>query len=736
MNIGDKWRDWTIDSLLGEGAFGSVYKVVRKEFGRTYESALKVIRIPQSKSELNSVISEGMEEHSVTEYFRGMADEIVDEISLMSELRGHSNIVSYEDHSVTPITDYYGWEICIRMELLTPLYQYISQHPLTIRDVINLGIDMCKALEVCQKFNLIHRDIKPENIFVSSIGSYKLGDFGIARQMEKASVGMSKKGTYSYMAPEVYKGQHYDSTVDIYSLGIVLYRFLNNNRTPLMPPYPQEIKYSDREKANMRRMNGEQLPPPCNAHGRLAEIILKACAYDPKERYERPGDMRKALEAILYNDNEASLIYPSGDSLGKMEASTGSAMSAAVPEDATVSIFSSAAAGRERSMGAYSHPEPVRVSEPSVQEISRPEPSRPEPPVHEPSVHEPSMPEIELSTGVSDDRFKPEIEATEDLDDVMVPITDSQELEDEETMGDPALMAMNAGIPAAADTAVEEKKPAAAGKKTAVRKPAEKKKTPIIPIIAGVVVVALGIFAFTYFNHTVPDVAGLGADSAKAAIEDAGLSYSEDRQFSDDVPRDTVISQTAEAGSHLKKGSPVEVVVSKGKPIPAPELVGQKLGDAEKAAKKLGLVIEVTGEEFSDTLGKDMIISQEIEKGTDCEEGQVINVVKSKGITQVEVPDVVGKGADEASKALKDLGFGVEVVEVYNSAASGTIVEQSVAGGKTANKGSTVTISKSIGPKPVVSSGGGGGGSKKKKSSSKKKKSSGGGSSSWGDGDW
>lgn len=735
MNIGDKWRDWTIDSVLGEGAFGSVYKVVRNEFGRTYESALKVIRIPQSSSELNSILSEGMEEKSVTEYFRGMADEIVDEIALMSELRGHSNIVSYEDHSVTPIAEYYGWEICIRMELLTPLYQYISQHPLTIRDVITLGIDMCKALEVCQKFNLIHRDIKPENIFVSSIGSYKLGDFGIARQMEKASVGMSKKGTYSYMAPEVYKGQHYDSTVDIYSLGIVLYRFLNNNRTPLMPPYPQEIKYSDREKANVRRMAGEQLPPPSNAHGRLAEIILKACAYDPKDRYERPGDMRKALEAILYNDTEASLIYPSGDSLGKMEASTAAAMSSSVPDDATVSIFSAAAAGREKSLGTFSHPEPVK--EKSFGTYSRPEPPEPSEPTGEKSLYAPVQPEpvpeaepVELSRSFTSDRFdESEAERTEDFDDEPVMIPVEPELDDEETMGDPALMALNAGAKEVAEPQAEEK-PVTPSK---AKDKQEKKKKPVILGLLGVAAVAIGIFAFTYFNHTVPDVAGLEAESARAAIEDAGLAYDENRQFSDDVARGMVISQAAEAGSHLKKGSPVEVVISRGKPIPAPELAGQNLADAEKAAKKIGLAIEVESEEFSDTLGKDLIISQDVEAGTDCEEGQVIKVVKSKGITQVEVPNVVGMSADDASSALDKAGFKVAVDEVYSNEAAGTVTAQSVEGGKTADKGSTVTISKSIGPQPVSS--GGGGGSKKKKSSSKKKKSSS-SSSSWGDGDW
>ena len=256
------WKGWTIEDLIGEGSFGKVYRIVREEFGHTYEAALKVITIPQNQSEVKSVLNEGMDEDSVTAYFHGVVEEIVEEFVLMSKLKGNSTIVSYEDHAVVPHKDQIGWNIYIRMELLTPLFDYIRGKELSVREVIQMGIDMCKALEICQKFNIIHRDIKPENMFVSQLGTFKLGDFGIARQMEKTSSGLSKKGTYSYMAPEVYKGERYNSTVDIYSLGTVLYRFLNNNRTPFLPPYPETIRYADKERANIMRMSGAVMPPP------------------------------------------------------------------------------------------------------------------------------------------------------------------------------------------------------------------------------------------------------------------------------------------------------------------------------------------------------------------------------------------------------------------------------------------------------------------------------------------
>lgn len=307
------FNSWYIKRMLGEGSYGKVFEIEREDFGTTYKAALKAMTIPQSESEVKSVMADGMDEASVREYYENFVEDIVKEFVLMSKLKGNSNIVSYEDHVVVEHKDEIGWDILIRMELLTPLHDHIKSIDLKRKDVIQLGIDMCKALELCQKYNIIHRDIKPENIFVSENGDYKLGDFGIARTLEQTSGMLSKKGTQAYMAPEIYREESYGSNVDIYSLGIVMYRLLNENRTPFLPAYPAPITHSDREAAIKKRISGAPIPMPTNADGRLAEIVLKACSYDPKERYFSPMEMREELEAILYNKEEAKVIYPKGD---------------------------------------------------------------------------------------------------------------------------------------------------------------------------------------------------------------------------------------------------------------------------------------------------------------------------------------------------------------------------------------------------------------------------------------
>lgn len=300
---------WTLVKQLGQGSFGRVYEAHREDFGVTYKAAIKIITIPYDRSELYSARAEGMSKESIIEYYRKTVSEIVQEFALMSRLKGSSNIVSYEDHAVIEHSNGIGWDVLIRMELLEPMLVYMNAHQMTRRDIIHMGIDVCKALELCQKYNIIHRDIKPENMFISELGEFKLGDFGIARTVEKTTGGLSKKGTYTYMAPEVYREDVYGTSVDIYSLGIVMYRLLNYNRAPFLPLPPSNISHNDRELALIRRVSGEALPMPANAEGRLAEIVLKACAYNPKERYSSPLLMRRELEAILYAQQEDQVIY-------------------------------------------------------------------------------------------------------------------------------------------------------------------------------------------------------------------------------------------------------------------------------------------------------------------------------------------------------------------------------------------------------------------------------------------
>lgn len=294
------WPEWKIIEKIGEGSFGKVYKAQRTDQGKTFYSAIKVITIPSSQGELSSVRSENPDEQSVKEYFHSLVEDCIQEVNTMEYFRGNSHVVSVEDYKVVEYLDDIGWDIYIRMEYLTGFLDYCAGKELSEKEVLQLGIDLCKALEYCQKQNIIHRDIKPENIFVSRFGEFKLGDFGIARELDRNASGLSKKGTFSYMAPEMYKGENYDHRVDIYSLGIVLYKLRNHNRLPFISLGKQLITYRDKESALTRRMSGEELPVPAEAGDGLSQVICKACAYRREERYQTAEEFRDALESLKY----------------------------------------------------------------------------------------------------------------------------------------------------------------------------------------------------------------------------------------------------------------------------------------------------------------------------------------------------------------------------------------------------------------------------------------------------
>lgn len=309
MSFSPLWGEWHIKDLIGKGSFGAVYKAEKTEYGNTYTSAVKHISIPNESMNAESLISEGVvsDEKSVLVYYDAVRDKMIKEINFCYALRGNTNIVSYEDHCIIPKKDGVGYDIFIRMEHLTALPKYMREHEFGEKQVIQLGIDICSALEVLDKHNIIHRDIKPANIFVNSVGVYKLGDFGESKVLSNTNVGMTVRGTYTYMSPEISMGRSADITADIYSLGIVMYRLLNGNKPPFVPVDMSAVDSQTVEAANIRRFRGEKLPLPqfCADKG-LAAVIMKACEFSPADRWKKPIQMKKALEALLEQERPAA----------------------------------------------------------------------------------------------------------------------------------------------------------------------------------------------------------------------------------------------------------------------------------------------------------------------------------------------------------------------------------------------------------------------------------------------
>ena len=290
------WPGWETIRVIGRGSFGSVYEIERDLMGHREKAAMKVITIPQSDSDVEELYDSGYDEQSVTAAFQAHLQSILREYSLMREMNGSANVVSCDDVQIIQHDDSIGWDILIRMELLTPLTKVRPEGSVE-EQAQRLGRDMCHALMLCRQHGIIHRDIKPQNIFLSPNGDYKLGDFGIAKTIERTSGG-TKIGTYKYMAPEVYNNEPYGQGADIYSLGLVLHWVLNERRAPFVPLPPAPTSAAAEEEGRQRRLRGEALPAPAHGSEALQRIVLKACAYDPKDRYQTADEMLRDLEAL------------------------------------------------------------------------------------------------------------------------------------------------------------------------------------------------------------------------------------------------------------------------------------------------------------------------------------------------------------------------------------------------------------------------------------------------------
>lgn len=290
------WKDWKIVRRLGGGGFGTVYEIERDFYGEEELAAMKVIRIPKEESDLDDDYNSGMTEEEVREKYTYIQNYFSKEYQLMLEFKGHSNIVNCHDFSVVPNSDGPGCALYIRMELLKPLKEVLKTETFSELRIVQLGIDICRALEICERRDVIHRDIKPDNIMMSEFGNFKLGDFGIARTMEK-TMSASMAGTDWYMAPEVAKKMKYGKSVDTYSLGLVLYWLLNDGRLPFVPE-KDRISAKDMQVAYRLRMQGKEIPEPKRGSRQFKAVVLKALSFDREKRYRSGKEMLEALLEI------------------------------------------------------------------------------------------------------------------------------------------------------------------------------------------------------------------------------------------------------------------------------------------------------------------------------------------------------------------------------------------------------------------------------------------------------
>ena len=235
----------------------------------------------------------------------------------------------------------------------------------------------------------------------------------------------------------------------------------------------------------------------------------------------------------------------------------------------------------------------------------------------------------------------------------------------------------------------------------------KKKRNTIIGVLVAIVaLVVIGLSAFALMgngdNAEVPDVTNQTIDQARQNIQAAGFKIgTETEVYSSDVAVGHVVSTNPGAHTKAKKGSSVNISVSKGtEQVSVPDLKGMTRDEAKRALDSVGLNLKEGDAVFSDDVETDKVASQDISGGTKANKGDTVTIHLSKGAEMIDIPNVVGATADSAESSLTKAGFKVSRNYVNSSEVDeGRVVSQSETG--QAKKGATIKINISNGPASI-----------------------------------
>lgn len=283
---------WTVSGMIGEGTDSRIYRLQCVSGETVSNAVLKAVHIESGKNISPELLS-SVGYASSLDYDDACLSVCRREAEAVMSLKGHPNVVKIYNYNIVPEPGS-GFTLMLLCEQLKPLSDGINAESGDEATVKKLGKDICAALEAYASAGYCHGEIKPENIYVDAKGNFKLGDFGFCRILKT----VTQRGSAGYMAPEVYSGDRPSYSSDIYSLGLLMYKFMNHNRVPFLPRFPDPISFADREIAFDSRMRAQTMPEPDQASPAMARAILKACAYNPAERYQSPGQFIKVISDI------------------------------------------------------------------------------------------------------------------------------------------------------------------------------------------------------------------------------------------------------------------------------------------------------------------------------------------------------------------------------------------------------------------------------------------------------
>ncbi|WP_030848135.1 Stk1 family PASTA domain-containing Ser/Thr kinase [Streptomyces sp. NRRL S-475] len=625
---------YRIDSRIAVGGMATVYRAVDTRLDRVL--ALKVM-------------------HPALAVDASFVERFIREAKSVARL-AHPNVVQVFDQGNDGSYVYLAMEYVAGCTLRDVLRERGALQPRAALDILE---PVLAALGAAHRAGFVHRDMKPENVLIGDDGRVKVADFGLVRAVDTVTnTTGTVLGTVSYLAPEQIEDGTADPRVDVYACGVMLYEMLTGDK-PHDGDSPAVILYKHLH---------EDVPPPSAAVPGMAyeldEMVASATARTPALR---PYDAVALLAQVR-------------DGRGRLDEDQ---LDAVPPEALAVDHDN----GDDRTTvipRALTTPRPLpadgddHASGPALDRTSRFASPPPPPPSRRRSgirrgpaaIVVAVLLVLGLGAGVwyiNSGQFTK-----------VPPLLAKTQNEAEGRLRDAGLEV---------------------GKVSHAHSDTVKRGTIIgSDPEPGARIRVNDAVSFTISDGPetvrVPALAGQKLGKAQEQLRQDGLDPGMvTREFSEDVPRGSVISARPADGTKVRAGTAVALVVSKGAPIDIPDVTGSDEADARSELTDAGLEVKIATERVtSSEYDKGQVVRQTPKSGGRAAEGDTVTLTLSKGPEMIEVPDVVGDSVDDARQALEGAGFEVDEDRGLFGIFGDEVKSQSVEGGRTAPKGSTITI--------------------------------------------
>ncbi|MEV5911906.1 Stk1 family PASTA domain-containing Ser/Thr kinase [Streptomyces chartreusis] len=625
---------YRVDARIAVGGMATVYRALDTRLDRVL--ALKVM-------------------HPALAVDAAFVERFIREAKSVARL-AHPNVVQVFDQGTDGSYVYLAMEYVAGCTLRDVLRDRGALQPRAALDILE---PVLAALGAAHRAGFVHRDMKPENVLIGDDGRVKVADFGLVRSVDTVtSTTGAVLGTVSYLAPEqIEQPGTADARVDVYACGVVLYEMLTGEK-PHDGDSPAVVLYKHLH---------EDVPPPSAVVPGLAyeldELVASATARSPQIRpYDAVALLAQARETrARLNPDQLDAMPPQALSA---EHSNSDDRTSVIPRSLNIQ-----------------RPLPVNGDEPQADfnRTSRLESPPPPPPSHRPRTsRRPRGPMmivaavllvLGLGVGVwyiNSGQFtqvppllsKTEAQARDRLEDAGLDVG-KVERAYSDTVKRGTVISTDPGTGARIRHNDSVKLVISQGPETV----------------------------------KVPDIEGYPLAKARSELKESGLQPGMvKREFNDDVTRGSVLSAEPGTGTEVRSGSAITLIVSKGSPVDVPDVTGEDPADARAELEEAGLKVKIASARVNSEFDAGQVAQQSLAEGKQAAEGDTVTLTLSKGPELIEVPDVVGDSVDDARSELEAAGFEVDEDRGLLGLFGDTVKKQSVEGGETAPKGSTITI--------------------------------------------